>query len=139
MARAVIYSAAVLACAASFQVEQAAAIAGAHANVCVAIVGQSGTAPRKSHVIKNICDRDIGVLYCHTATGGPGTGDSVCGNRGQYYQQRISLRPGQTHANYYSQPADSRVHWAACFDNQFFIKQNDRSGSGFFCDYPQKR
>lgn len=114
-------------------------ISGPNANRCVAIVGTSGTGQRRSHVIKNICDREIGVLYCHTYTGAPGTNDSACGDGGRHFQQRISLRPGQIHSNYFSQPADSRVVWAACYDNMYFIKQHDRSGSAFYCDYPQKQ
>ena len=134
----IICSLAVLACVSFFPAEQAQAQSGAATN-CVAIVGTSGTAPRKAHVIRNTCDRKIGVLYCHSGSSVPGTKDSECGHRGQFYQQRISLNPGETHSNVYSEPADARLSYAACVDNQYAIKQHDRSSSQFYCEYPNKR
>ena len=132
-----ICSLAVLLCIAAFHAEPAQAQGSA--NNCVALVGTSGKAPRQAHIIRNICDRKIGLAYCHSPSSVPGTKDSVCGQGGQFYQQRISLEPGQTHSNVYSEPADSRLSWAACVDNQFYIKQHDRSSSQFYCDYPKKR
>ena len=134
----IISSLAVVACVSAVPAEQARADAG-NATNCVALVGTSGQAPRKAHVIRNTCDRKIGVLYCHSGSSIPGTKDSQCGNRGQFYQQRISLNPGETHSNVYSEPADSRLTWAACVDNQYAIKQHDRSSTQFYCDYPNKR
>ena len=128
---------AVFACIALVPAEQAHA--DNSANNCVALVGYSGKAPRQAHVIRNICDRKIGLAYCHSPSSVPGTKDSVCGQGGQYYQQRISLNPGETHSNVYSEPADSRITWAACFDNMYYIKQNDPSSPQFRCDYPNKR
>ena len=135
----IICSLAVVSCIGVFPTEQARA-ADNSANNCVVLIGYKGTDPKyRSHIIKNNCTREIGVLYCHSPSAMPGTKDSECGNRGQFYQQRISLRPGETHANAYSEPADSRLTWAACFDNQYYIKQNDKSGTAFRCDYPNKR
>jgi hypothetical protein len=133
----IISTLAIFACIALFPAEQAQA--DTSANNCVALVGYSGKAPRQAHVIRNVCDRKIGLAYCHSPSSVPGTKDSVCGQGGQYYQQRISLAPGETHSNVYSEPADSRLSWGACFDNQFYFKQTDRSSSAFRCDYPNKR
>jgi hypothetical protein len=134
----IICTLAVLACFSLAHVETVQAQESA--NNCVALIGYKGTDPKyRSHIIKNNCTRPIGIAYCHSPSSMPGTKDSVCGDGGQYYQQRISLRPGETHANAYSEPADARLSWAACFDNQFYIKQRDSSSNQFYCDYPNKR
>ena len=139
MALRIIFSLAVLLCASAFHAEPVLANDNS-ANNCVVLIGYKGTDPKyRSHIIKNNCTREIGVLYCHSPSAMPGTKDSECGHRGQFYQQRISLRPGETRANAYSEPADSRLTWAACFDNQYSIKQNDKTSTAFRCDYPNKR
>jgi hypothetical protein len=125
------------ACIALFPVEHARA--DDSASNCIALIGYSGKAPRQAHIIRNTCNRKVGMAYCHSPSSVPGTKDSVCGVGGQYYQQRISLNPGESHSNVYSEPADSRLYWGACFDNQFYFKQNDPSSSAFRCDYPNKR
>jgi hypothetical protein len=113
-----------------------------NAEDCIKIVGVTSASDpsRRSQIIKNVCKRKVGVMWCHEAVGKelPQAFPSVCRLNGKFYHQRRMLEPGETHDNYFSLPANGRIHWAACFDNQFYLKQKDPAGPTYYCDYPKK-
>jgi hypothetical protein len=114
-----------------------------NAEDCIKIVGVTSASDpaRRSQIMKNICKRKVGVMWCHESGGKelPQAFPSVCRLNGKFYHQRKMLDPGETHDNYFSLPVHGRIHWAACFDNQFYLKQKDDSGPTYYCDYPKKK
>jgi hypothetical protein len=116
-----------------------------NAEDCIKIVGVTppvaGDPTRRSQIMKNVCDRSVGVMWCHEEGGKelPQAFPSVCRLNGKFYHQRRLMKPGETYDNYFSLPANGRIHLAACFDNQFYLKQKDDAGPTYYCDYPKTR
>lgn len=94
---------------------------GADAKTCVQIDRRPGDRPH--HTLTNKCGQKIGLIYCHDASGMPGTKGTQCGQGGRYYQQFTTLEPGQSTGNNYSAPADAMVRFGACYGGEGKIRQ----------------
>lgn len=99
-----------------------AAAAGADAKTCVQIDRRGGDG-RPHHTLTNKCGQKIGLIYCHDASGMPGTKGTQCGQGGRYYQQFTTLEPGQSTGNNYSAPGDAMVRYGACYGGEGKIRQ----------------
>lgn len=87
------------------------------------------SAGRSYNKITNGCNQSIGLSYCHLPSNYPGTRETTCDEGGRYFQQFVTLKPGESRGNPYSSPGDAQIRWGACFGNETNIRQ---TGNGNF-------
>lgn len=92
-------------------------------------VSSDVSAGRSYNKITNGCNQSIGVNYCHLPSNYPGTRETTCDEGGRYFQQFVTLKPGESRGNPYSSPGDAQIRWGACFGNETNIRQ---TGNGNF-------
>lgn len=85
----------------------------------------------KARSIKNTCGELVVVFWCHNSNA-QGTQSGICGGDQRYYKLSMTLKPGQTESNPYSQPLGSLLSYGACLGSYDSYKYTDNKG-GYQC------